>query len=638
MAVPGTTFNWIDMSQIPDLPSITEVSDTSKCPLFLACISADRGPEDLRIVYGSEFYTLYGTDIQFRKHGQPLLNAATAINNGAKLMVQRIVADDSTLANSVVVANVKVVSTQKTDADGNNLYLNDDGEETTEVTTTPAITETAEVSYETYSIADVTNTKIKSLDEAVASIAAVDGEEDDYGDVIYRYPLFAVAETGRGPSVKRFRIAPDYVNSKNQSYMFYDFMLYYDTDNNYESTRFCADPDVIFSDVSMNLTAAVSRDLKQASAKLYDEYVTEYVEKLSEVTGIDASELRYMDILFGKTRKGKDIEGIVVNPVSDEVSIDLNALEGITLEEGSYGSFGEAPYGTEEYYAKVLSFFDGTLNDEIYNLDNYRIDLCMDANYPANIKRAIEELADYRQDFLFFGDLNNLTTMEEIQEEFAKVKKSKFNTYLHTAYDIIDPFSKKQVSVTYTYDMIISMCKHFLSTNPITTPLAGSRNGFVFNSAIEGTINFYPKTTPLLKQKEQFDEMKLNYATYLDGALTVESLYTTQEDYTQLSFSNNVLGIQQVAKAVRRRCPALRFSFNDGDELEAYRKEVEKHTCLCLPFVMGEKFSMSYDKKFLSVADKNTIFFNHEVNYCFLDAQLTEEMAAEVAKSIKIQK
>ena len=576
MAVPGTTFNWIDMSQIPDLPSITEVSDTSKCPLFLACISADRGPEDLRIVYGSEFYTLYGTDIQFRKQGQPLLNAATAINNGAKLMVQRIVADDSTLANSVVVANVKVVSTQKTNVDGNNLYLNDDGEETTEVTTTPAITETAEVSYETYSIADVTNTKIKSLDEAVASIAAVDGEEDDYGDVIYRYPLFAVAETGRGPSVKRFRIMPDYVNSKNQSYMFYDFMLYYDTDNNYESTRFCADPDVIFSDVSMNLTAAVSRDLKQASAKLYDEYVTEYVEKLSEVTGIDASELRYMDILFGKTRKGKDIEGIVVNPVSDEVSIDLNALEGITLEEGSYGSFGEAPYGTEEYYAKVLSFFDGTLNDEIYNLDNYRIDLCMDANYPANIKRAIEELADYRKDFLFFGDLNNLTTMEEIQEEYAKVKKSKFNTYLHTAYDIIDPFSKKQVSVTYTYDMTISMCKHFLSTNPITTPLAGSRNGFVFNSAIEGTINFYPKTTPRLKQKEQFDEMKLNYATYLDGALTVESLYTTQEDYTQLSFSNNVLGIQQVAKAVRRRCPALRFSFNDGDELEAYRKEVEK--------------------------------------------------------------
>lgn len=619
MAVPGTTFNWIDMSQIPDLPSITEVSDTSKCPLFLACISADRGPEDLRIVYGSEFYTLYGTDIQFRKHGQPLLNAATAINNGAKLMVQRIVADDSTLANSVVVANVKVVSTQKTDADGNNLYLNDDGEETTEVTTTPAITETAEVSYETYSIADVTNTKIKSLDEAVASIAAVDGEEDDYGDVIYRYPLFAVAETGRGPSVKRFRIMPDYVNSKNQSYMFYDFMLYYDTDNNYESTRFCADPDVIFSDVSMNLTAAVSRDLKQASAKLYDEYVTEYVEKLSEVTGIDASELRYMDILFGKTRKGKDIEGIVVNPVSDEVSIDLNALEGITLEEGSYGSFGEAPYGTEEYYAKVLSFFDGTLNDEIYNLDNYRIDLCMDANYPANIKRAIEELADYRHDFLFFGDLNNLTTMEEIQEEFAKVKKSKFNTYLHTAYDIIDPFSKKQVSVTYTYDMTISMCKHFLSTNPITTPLAGSRNGFVFNSAIEGTINFYPKTTPLLKQKEQFDEMKLNYATYLDGALTVESLYTTQEDYTQLSFSNNVLGIQQVAKAVRRRCPALRFSFNDGNDLEAYRKEVE--------LVLAEYKDNFAELKFVYVQDavmKANKIFKASLEFRFRDFTQSE--------------
>lgn len=575
MAVPGTTFNWIDQSQIPDLPSITQVADTSKCPLFLSCISADRGPEDLRIVYGQEFYELYGTDIQFRKHGQPLLNAAAAINNGAKLMVQRIVADDATLANSIVVANVKVVSTQKTDADGNNLYLNDDGEETTEVTTTPAVNETAEVSFETYSIADVNNTNIKSLDEAVASIAAPEGEEDDFGDVIYRYPLFAVAETGRGPSVKRFRIVPDYANSKKQDYMFYDFLLYYDTNNNYESTRFCADPDVIFSDISMNLSAAVKRDLKQANAKFYDEYVTEYVEKLSEVTGIDAAELKYMDIFFGKTRKGTDIEGIVVNPISDEATVDLNALEGVTLEEGSHGSFGDAPYGTEEYYAKVLSFFDGSLNDEIYNLDNYRIDACMDANYPSNIKRAIEELADYRQDFLFFGDLGYLTTMEEIEEEFNKVKKSKFNTYLSTAYDVMDPFTKKQITVTYTYDMTISLCNHFLSVNPVTTPLAGSRNGFVFNNAIEGTINFYPKTTPKLKQKEQFDEMKLNYATYLDGALTVESLYTTQEDYTQLSFSNNVLGIQQVAKAVRRRCPALRFSFISGNDLEEYKKAVE---------------------------------------------------------------
>ena len=282
-----------------------------------------------------------------------------------------------------------------------------------------------------------------------------------------------------------------------------------------------------------------------------------------------------MDFLFGKTRKGKDIEGISINPISDEVTIDLNSTEGISLEEGTYGSFGNAPIETEVYFDKVFEFFNGDYTDEIYNLDNYRIDLCMDANYPARIKRAIEELADYRKDFLFMGDLGYLTTFEEITTEFSKVKKSKYNAYYLTAYDVEDPFTHKQITVTCTYDLATIMCAHFLSSDPVTKPLAGSRNGFVLSSAIEGTINFYPKTTPKLAQKTQLEEMKLNYATYLDGSLTVESLFTSQEEYTQLSFANNVLGIQEVAKEVRRICPAMRYSFMDQNGLEQYKNAVE---------------------------------------------------------------
>ena len=418
MAVPGSTFNWIDNSQIAGIPEVVTPASTARVPTFLACVSSDRGPEDARMVQGSNFYKLYGADIQFRKHGQPLLNAATIINNGGRLFVKRVVAEDSTLANSIIVANVKVISTQKVDTDGNNLYLNDDGEETTEVTTTPAMSETAQVTYETYSISDVMNPNISSLDAAIEKIAAVDGEEDDFGDIVYRYPLFAVSEIGRGPSTKRYRIVPDYTNSKNQKYMFYDFMLYYDADNNYESVRFCVNPDVIFSEVSMNLTTAVKRDISQASAKLYDDYVNAYAEKISQVTGISTEELINMDILFGATRKGVAIEGLEVNPVSDEVTIDLNAVEGISLEEGSNGSFGDAPYGTDLYFQKVHEFFSGEATDEIYNLDNYRIDIALDANYPDFIKRDLEILADYRKDFLYMGDLGYLTTYEEIAEAY----------------------------------------------------------------------------------------------------------------------------------------------------------------------------------------------------------------------------
>jgi hypothetical protein len=55
----------------------------------------------------------------------------------------------------------------------------------------------------------------------------------------------------------------------------------------------------------------------------------------------------------------------------------------------------------------------------------------------------------------------------------------------------------------------------------------------------------------------------------------LETLYTSQEKHTQFSYLNNILAIQEVVKAVRRRCPKIRYSFTDGDNLEEYKKDVE---------------------------------------------------------------
>ena len=72
------------------------------------------------------------------------------------------------------------------------------------------------------------------------------------------------------------------------------------------------------------------------------------------------------------------------------------------------------------------------------------------------------------------------------------------------------------------------------------------------------------------------EEIGVNYASYIDNALVIESLYTSQEKKSQWSYVNNVMGIQEVVRAIRRRCPAIRYSFMDGEDLEKYRKEVEE--------------------------------------------------------------
>lgn len=70
--------------------------------------------------------------------------------------------------------------------------------------------------------------------------------------------------------------------------------------------------------------------------------------------------------------------------------------------------------------------------------------------------------------------------------------------------------------------------------------------------------------------------MHINYASYIDNRLVLETLYTSQDKHTQWSYINNVMGIQDVVKAIRTRCPIIRYSFIDGEDLEKYRADVEE--------------------------------------------------------------
>ena len=70
--------------------------------------------------------------------------------------------------------------------------------------------------------------------------------------------------------------------------------------------------------------------------------------------------------------------------------------------------------------------------------------------------------------------------------------------------------------------------------------------------------------------------MHINYASYIDNQLVIESLYTSQEKNTQWSYINNIMSIQEVVKAIRIRCPVIRYTFIEGEDLERYRADVEE--------------------------------------------------------------
>lgn len=562
MQYPGTIDNWYDQSGI----SATPVVDIPPRPLMLTAAAFDRGPEKIIKVYGEDFYKLYGYYIDFDKYGQAAIQAANAIDNGAELMIKRVVANDATLANIVIVARVSTDRVQKTDSNGNPLYIDPT---TQQETTDPGtgndavMINIAKIKYEL-----VTVTGKKTLAEIVEE-ARKSFVEDEEGQE-FTYPLWVVVDNGRGLSTKRFGVEPQYAISKNNNYMLYRFKYLGSEDLDAEQQYFALPPGVIYIQQSMDIGMA-STNMLQCQCQSIEDAVDAFYNKVSEISGLALETLWKTDLLFCKDAKGDAVQGISL----DESSTDLSINMGFGLESGSNGEFGDCPIETDAYEQALLEFYNGTYDSDIFNLDRYKPDVCMDANYPFSVKNAIYELAKFRKDFFYFGDLGlDVNTFLTAMNKIYEMPRDKFTSWYGQSYQIINPFTKRRIDVTITYSLTRCIIEHLNIRRH--TAYCGILYGWTIPEAIEGTINFTPKITPTENQKTLLDDVRLNYASILNDVLTVETEYTSQEELTQLSFINNVIAIQKIVKDVRDNCPAFRYSFISTDDLASYKKSVTR--------------------------------------------------------------
>lgn len=507
---------------------------------------------------------MYGKNISFARHGQPLLQAAMSINAGAELLCKRLVADDANLANIGIVATIgtSTTETQKTDVDGNLLYIDAEGNETVEVTETPA-TETTETSTVTFSIKSATN--VKDIDAAYEAIKADLADGD--------YLLYVITDIGRGTSKKRIKVVPNYRLSKNQMYTLYTLTVL-ENSSEVESMTFSTRPDIIVNGQNISLDAMIRTYSTQLKCKADIASIESYVEALAAVTGVESTDLVCHDILFGCTNKGVALENVVYS----DTGIDLQYNYGQSLTNGSNGSFGNAPIENEaEWTTQAVNCLNGTFDTTIFNLDQYKLTAWVDANYPRDVKRAVETLAAFREDFMYFRDQGlGKTSIDLVADECLNEAQNMFCATYFQSYDVLDPYTKRQITVTIGYDLAQLLVAH--CDNGCIFPTAGMKFDMIIKNAIYGTLSFAPTICPdpVGNQKEKLDDLRANYASYIDNQLVVESLYTSQDRYTQWSFINNVMGIQEVVKAIRTRCPVIRYSFIEGEDLEQYRADVEE--------------------------------------------------------------
>lgn len=545
----GTTVNWHEVL----MPDSGVSNNDDSLPLFLCAFSADKGSEEITDLTYSDFQKMYGTTADFFKYGQPLLQAHRILAAGGRVLGKRIVADDAKLANLIITAEVSSVTENKVDSQGRPLYIDENGKETIEVTETPATKTTANIKYNTVTV------------ENAHTIADVEVKANELlSDTVF--PLFIVCDNGRGTSVKKVRISPDYDTSKKLTYMLYKI---HDIEgvSNVEIQRFSVNPDAIYVVNGVRKNMVLNKNtMKQFNAETFSEGMEAFYGKIAEITGYTEEDLHGVDILFGRTLKMKPLDSIIV----DNTGVDISSEYGLTLKGGSDGAFGDKPFvngiPSEAWTEAAVKFFDGTFSDEIYDLDQHKIDFCFDANYPESVKNAIVDLANFREDFFYFRDLgldiNSVSDIETKVDDLSWPQSPFVGDYCST-YDVIDPYSRKQIKVTCCYGIAPQMVQHY-STN-IAAPVAGEFNNFIISDAIEGTLNVIPRVTPVVDQKEILDDLKVNFLNLTsDGLLAVQSTYTSQDHIGPLSYSNNVIVTQMVIKAIRRYCPKIRFMLMDA--------------------------------------------------------------------------
>lgn len=562
MQVPITDMKIIDLSNTPSI----EQAEPS-IPKCLMLITSDKGPEELKYIYGSQFYKSYGNNISFEKYGQPLLQASRIIEAGGSLYVKRVVASNSTLANMGLFLGIKPIQIQATNGKGQLIYTDPDGNETTDnaVGNTAKMITVCQLKWTMQKC-----TGGKTIDDIDNQFESVTKEDDTNKE--YLYHIYTLTDIGRGKSSKKIKFAPDSTTNKSTSYANYIYQEI-EGDEVIETANFTFDPDIIRLNENKSLKNVISLHSSQLKCLENDTNIQKALDKISEISNLTVDTLKTYDILFAQDLKGNGLDEITLN-LEDEDAINLSIPYGLALQGGENGDFGDYPVTSSTYETEMAEYItDDRSHPELWDLDNYKIDLIIDANYPNKVKRGLESLASWRDDCEYLEDGGlGLRNLEDILASKQSVYKHRTIGWYPIFYDVINPITKKQITVTIGYSLATLMVNHFI--NGRTRPMAGELYQFTIPEAIAGTLNFTPRKTPSYNEKEECVDNRINYVGYYDDLLTVETLMSTQDTETQLSYINNCLAIQEIIKAVRTRCPKIRYSFITGDDLNKYEDDV----------------------------------------------------------------
>lgn len=529
----------------------------------LAVFTSSKGRDGVVLNHTNEaaWVEEYGKP-NFAQFGQPGYNAYNTLSTRvAKVWSMRVMPDDASYSNLVLVAKVKVDAT------------------------------------------DPANKKLVVRFEAVHHTAVTDKNEfedlthllrDENPDVdgFETYPLFVIYNLGRGAygNNHRVRLVSALQADKDSDYKNYRLEVYeLEGTLNPKGTPLTGTfvPDSLEGNVSVFLEDVIN-DTDTGSSKVnmkfvYESLLTIFNKYKTDVDPLTTATLETFDIMAGKDKvTGTALKGIQFDTShADYAAMDDPA--GLPLEGGNDGTLTYDPLDKvklaaredkiNELYGKA---FRGEFERSVLSKRRTPCEFILDAGYADEVKKDLVALFTQRTDakgYLDAGIINTVAEAVAWGEQMKPLGDRLYSKEIHH-YKTRDPFSGKMIPVTITFFLATALPLHLKNVgNHI--PFVGEDYAKLLGAA-KGTLR------PLIDAddsvaKEQLYDLRLNYFQSIDENTYVRGTQSTSQNiWSDLSEDNNMFVLLEIKRKVENMVSRLSYDFAEAEERARFKDDADR--------------------------------------------------------------
>lgn len=529
----------------------------------------------------STIMTFYNVDDYVTEFGEPNLTvtgqgsyqAKAWLEGGGILKTIRLSAKDAKRANSILILKLKLLTQQETNADGDPLYIDSvtGGETIISTGNKPLMKDVAKVKLFTKSVTDI-SINPEDARMALCNLYARNEETREY-----EIPLLGVVCKGKGKygNTYRYRFTINNARDRQTNFRNYHLQIFENQEGGMEEIANSPLQISLYPDSSYNKKTQYIQDvvngLSDVPVYLYTvpEYFNEVTELLLPVFQQDDPnfESQNIDLLLFSNEELEPYKHIIV----DENSINVSAIEGYGLKNGSDGNFvltNEARQ--KEINERFLDLFEGKVDSTILDPKQQEIHLVLDANYPLEVKKSLRLWSIKRKDVPVVFDAGITSTYAEVMEFLKEDTAFDDKDFMIETqnFDTKDPITGKLIRVTSTYLFAIFLVKHIIDPlNGNNIPFAGE-NIILDDYIEEGSLKPVYSTE---EQKSAIYKARGNYIEKENGHYIFNSNVTTQIDDSEMSYFNNTLVYHEIVRDLKKLGATFRFknisTLNDVSKL-----------------------------------------------------------------------